>query len=125
MVLNEIKKSNKISSWKALNLYEDPLSNKPYPQPLLKEYNLIDPFEGAKRHYSHCDFAACLNSLRRYCERKLIEILPSHLSLEIGSTGETKYKMLGALITSFSGAFCQRFGLVNPCPNWSFIKIGY
>lgn len=122
LVLNEIKKSIKISSWKALNLYEDPLSNKPYPQPLLKEYNLIDPFEEAKRHYSHCDFAACLNSLRRYCERKLIEILPSHLSLEIGSTGETKYKMLGALITSFSGAFCQRFGLVNPCPNLELYK---
>ena len=121
LVLSEIKKRERLDDWKAMNLYEDPLTTTPYPRPLLKEENLMDSFEEAKRHYCNCDFAACLNSLRRYTERKLIEILPNNLSLEMKPQGETRYKMLGGLITAFS-ELCKKFGMTNPCPDLEYYK---
>lgn len=121
LVLAEIKKKGSIPDWKVLNLYEDPLNTTPYPKPLIMEPNISDSFSEAKRHYCNCDFAACLNSLRRYSERKLIELLPKHLSLEFSPTGETRYKMLGGLISAFS-ELCNRFALPNPCPNLVYYK---
>lgn len=116
LVSSEIKKKSSVADWKVFNLYEDPLTTTTYPRPVIMEQNLSDPFEEAKRHYCHCDFAACLNSLRRYSERKLIEILPKHLSLEFSTTGETRHKMLGGLISAFSD-LCSRYAMPNPCPN--------
>jgi len=121
LVSTEIKKKGTIADWMVFNLYEDPLATTPYPKPVLMEQDLSDPFDEAKRHYCNCDFAACLNSLRRYSERKLIEILPNHLSLDFAKTGETRYKMLGGLISAFS-VFCSRFALPNPCPNLGCYK---
>lgn len=121
LVSTEIKKKGTIADWKIFNLYEDPLTTTPYPKPILMVQDLSDSFAEAKRHYCNCDFAACLNSLRRYSERKLIEILPKHLSLEFATSGETRHKMLGGLITAFSD-FCCRFAMTNPCPNLEHYK---
>lgn len=121
LVLTEIKKNNCISNWKVFNLFEDPLNASPYPKPVLKEQDFSDSFNEAKRHYSNCDFSACLNSLRRYSERKLIEILPKHFSLEFSISGESRHKMLGGLISVFPD-FCKRFALPNPCPNLEYYK---
>lgn len=121
LVSSEIKKKSSVSDWKVFNLYEDPLATIAYPRPVIMEQNLSEPFEEAKRHYCHCDFAACLNFLRRYSERKLIEILPKHLSLEFSTTGETRHKMLGGLISAFSD-LCSRYAMPNPCPNLVYYK---
>lgn len=121
LVAAEIKKKSTIADWEVFNLYEDPLTATPYPKPIIIRQNLSDSFDEAKRHYCQCDFAACLNSLRRYSERKLIEILPKNLSLEFSTTGETRHKMLGGLISSFSN-LCSRFAMPNPCPNLEHYK---
>lgn len=84
--------------WKKFELYQvDPeLVGNKIPKVTISIPETLE--EKAKRYFTHHDYSACANTLRKICEKKLKQILPKNWCIKFDSKGDVNKVDLSGMI---------------------------
>lgn len=112
IVENKITKKKAERQWLKKDLYcvDTSVSTKHYPYSEMLDTK--NPIVEARCYYSHHDYSACANTLRRQCEKVLQTLLPENMRRDINGKFFDFSKLVGQI-----PSFMTLYGLPDPLPN--------